>query len=189
MARKPRTKPKAEFHHITNRGASRSDIYRDPIDQNIFIDLLDRAYGKFDMRIHAYCLMGNHYPLLAQFPDRNLSQVMHWTGMCYATAFNRKYGTDGRLCKDRFHNVPVENDAYFMTVASYIHRNPKAFGIRDYSIYKASSYGIYVAERSKPEWMRTRLLLDLFNNDIESLREFTDDPSANILDFPNRDAS
>ncbi len=181
MARKPRNKPNAEFHHITNRGASRNDIYRDPVDHAIFLQLLDRANLKFEMAIHAFCLMGNHYHLLAQFPHRNMPTAMHWIGTCYSIAFNRKYGTDGRLCRDRYFNKPIEDEAYLITVARYIHQNPKAYGLQDFSSYEASSYRVYLGEETRPPWLSTDLVLGFFNNDELLLRAYMDAiPNADI---------
>jgi|GEM_PF-5768393 len=80
--------------------------------------------------------MGNHYHLVAQFPDQNMSQVMHWIGMCYSTAINRKYGYDGRLCKDRFYNSPIETDSYLLHVVRYVHQNPRDLGVDDLASYE-----------------------------------------------------
>lgn len=178
MARKPRTQPEAEFHHITNQGARRGDIYFGDADRALFLDLIRRCHEKHNMIIHAYCLMGNHYHLLAQFPQRNMPIAMHWLGTCYSQQINRHYEFTGRLCKDRYFNSPVEVDPYFLAAARYIHRNPKDLGvpIHKLSQYDASSYGVYLGERKAPEWMRTDLLLDMFFGNREKLRQFTELP-------------
>lgn len=174
MARKPRNQPKAEFHHITNRGARRSDIYLDDIDRDLFLHLLGLAHAKFGVVIHAFALMGNHYHVIVQFPDRNMSQVMHWIGMCYATAINRRYGYDGRLCKDRFYNSPIDSEPYLMSAVRYVHQNPKDIGITELDEYRWSSFGMYLDLAPTPEWMQTDLLLGLFGNDLASFRLFNE---------------
>jgi putative transposase len=177
MSRKPRNQPEAEFHHITNQGARRSDIYLDAHDRAVFTELLAKAHSKYGVLFHASCLMGNHYHLLAQFPDRNMSQVMHWIGMCYSQQINRRYDYTGRLCKDRFFNSPVDNDDYLIAAVRYIHRNPKDFHIpvQELAYYTSSSYGVYLGLRARPEWLRTDLTLELFSNNIEAFRRFTED--------------
>ena len=185
MARQPRNKPHAEFHHITNRGACRRDIYRDTIDHEIFFDLIERAHVKFEFALHAFCLMGNHYHLLAQFPNRNMPQVMHWIGLCYSIAFNRKYGTDGRLCRDRYFSKPIEDEAYLLTVTRYIHQNPKAFGLDDFSEYDASSYQMYLGLKIRPDWMRTDLIEGFFA-DTPALRRYMDAIPNQSLELPAR---
>ena len=178
MARKPRTKPQAEFHHITNQGNRSSDIYFGNNDRLLFLDLLRRCHEKHNMIVHAYCLMGNHYHLLAQFPDRNMPVAMHWLGTCYSQKINKQYDLAGRLCKDRYFSSPIEEDPYFLAATRYIHRNPKDFGvpIDQLAQYWASSYGIYLGKRHAPGWMRTDLLLDLFSRNNEALRLFTELP-------------
>lgn len=120
--------------------------------------------------------MGNHYHLLGQFPDRNMSKVMHWIGMCYSQQINRRYDFTGRLCRDRFFNSPIEDDDYFKTVVRYIHRNPIDLNVRPQNLayYSSSSYGIYLGLRTQPDWLRTDLALDLFDNNLAEFRRFTE---------------
>lgn len=178
MARKPRKEPTAEFHHITNQGARREDIYIDDEDRHRFFELVGMAHHKYGMTLHANCLMGNHYHLLAQFPERNMPQVMHWLGTCYSQQINRRHGFTGRLCRDRYFNEPIHDDAYLIAASRYIHRNPIDLGVPTNALdeYWASSYGAYLGETSAPPWLRTDLVLGIFGNDRTSLRRFTEEP-------------
>ena len=184
MARKPRRQPNALFHHITNQGARHSDIYLDDDDRAVFSELLSRAHEKYDVVFHASCLMGNHYHLLAEFPERNMSQVMHWIGMCYSQQINQRYDYTGRLCKDRFFNNPVEDDAYFKTAVRYVHRNPMDLGVpvERLADYTSSSYGVYLGRRKKPEWLRTDLTMGLFQENRLALQQFTETNLASDLE-------
>ncbi len=174
MARKPRNSPKSEFQHLTNRGASRNNIYGDNLDRDLFLEYVTKAHAKFNFWIHAFALMGNHYHIVAQFPDRNMSQVMHWLGMCYATAVNRRYGLDGRLCKDRYFNSPIENDPYLLQAVRYVHRNPLDIGVTDLTTYEWSSYASYLQKAATPHWLRTDLVLGMFGNNLTSFQSFND---------------
>ena len=183
MARKPRNQPAAEFPHITNQGARRGDIYLDDFDRRTFLDLIGGAWEKYGLIIHAYCLMGNHYHLLAQFPERNMPTVMHWIGTCFSQQINRRHDFTGRLCKDRYFNEPIDNDDYLMAAARYIHRNPKdlSFPINQLDRYWASSYGAYLGLVAKPQWLETSLVMGLFANDRAALRAFTETPLPSDL--------
>lgn len=176
MPRKPRNQPQAEYQHITNQGARHGDIYFDDDDRTFFTELLDHAHEKFGVMFHASCLMGNHYHLLAQFPERNMSQVMHWIGMRHSQHINHRYDYTGRLCKGRFFNRPVDNDEYFVTAARYIHRNPIDLGVApsELGFYNSSSYGAYLGIRDVPQWLRTDVVLALHGDDRADLRDFTE---------------
>ncbi len=176
MARKPRKDPQAEFHHITNQGARKGTIYFDNEDKAFFVDLLNRCNQKHGMLVHAKCLMGNHYHILGQFPDRNMSVAMHWIGTCFSQYINRKYEFTGRLCRDRFFSNPIDSDPYLLLAARYIHRNPMDLGVTvgQLATYAASSYGVYLGLAEQPPWMRTDLILGLHSNSRDALREFTE---------------
>ena len=174
MARQPRKQPEAEFHHITNRGARRSDIYLDDWDRQTFLELLEGAHERYGSLVHAYALLGNHYHLIIQFPQRNMPKVMHWVGTCFTQKINRKYGYDGRLCKDRYFNSPIEDGDYFLTAARYVHRNPLDVGEKDLVGYNWSNFSDYVGTSEPPTWTRTDLVLGQFGNKPEVYRRFVE---------------
>jgi len=56
--------------------------------------------------------------------------------------FNRKYGHDGHLFKERFKSEPVNDMAYFTVLLRYIHQNPVKAGIvHRVKDYEYSSWG------------------------------------------------
>ena len=62
----------------------------------------------------------------------------------YVYYYNRKYGRDGHLFKERFKSEPVNDMAYFVTLLRYIHQNPVKTGIvDDIKDYEYSSWGEY----------------------------------------------
>ena len=52
------------WYHVMNRGASRGKVFRNNVQRLIFLELLDECNKMFNLGIHAYCLMDNHYHLL-----------------------------------------------------------------------------------------------------------------------------
>ena len=62
------------IYHITARGNSQDAIYRDDVEREVFLELLERARTKYSWIVLAYCLMGNHYHLVLQTPSGHLSQ-------------------------------------------------------------------------------------------------------------------
>ena len=91
MARPLRLEFAHGFYHVTSRGDGREDIYRDNADRALFMEVLSETVDRFNCVIHAYCRMGNHYHLLIETPDGNLSQGMRQLNGVYAQRFNRKH--------------------------------------------------------------------------------------------------
>ena len=83
----------------------------------------------WNMKIAAYCLMSNHYHLLIQTPDENLSRCMRHINGIYTQYFNRSYKKDGPLFKGRYKAIIVDADSYLLQLLRYIHKNPLKAGI------------------------------------------------------------
>jgi len=88
MPRKPRLEYKNAFYHVMNRGRRREMIFHDEEYYQKFIDLLKDVHERFGCVIHCYCLMGNHYHLLLETPNANLSRIMRHINGVYTQAYN-----------------------------------------------------------------------------------------------------
>ncbi len=75
MARPLRIEYPDAFYHVMNRGAGRQNIFRTLEDYNLFLDLIAIAQQKYEIEIHAYCLMTNHYHLLIRTFYSSLHKV------------------------------------------------------------------------------------------------------------------
>jgi REP element-mobilizing transposase RayT len=64
---------------------------------------------RFDWRIHASWLMGNHYRLLTGAPQRNLSRGMRWLDGVYTQCFNRRNERVGRIIQGGFTRASRRN--------------------------------------------------------------------------------
>jgi len=84
-------------YHVTARGNERKKIFRDDTDHFHFLELLSQFGEQFGARVHAYVLMDNHYHLLLETPEANLSRAMHWLNAGYCGWFNRRHGRSGHL--------------------------------------------------------------------------------------------
>jgi putative transposase len=130
MPRPPRIDVPGLIYHVISRGARQLPIFHDDQDRQMFLRLLIGTRAKFAFRMHAYCLMTNHFHLLLQtLEDSSLSELMQFSKHAFSRWINMKYERTGHLFQGRFHSIPVQTDAYFTTVASYIHLNPVRAGI------------------------------------------------------------
>jgi putative transposase len=90
MARPLRVEFPGAFYHIINRGNAGEDVFKSLRDREKFLEYLETASSRFSIRIHTYCLMTNHYHLLVETPEANLSQAIQWVNLSYAVYFNTK---------------------------------------------------------------------------------------------------
>ncbi len=107
-----------------NRSRARQTIFHDERYYQAFLDTLPEAHQRFHCIIHAYCLMGNHYHLLLETPDANLSRIMRHINGVYTQRHNRLKKSDGPLFRGRYKALLVDKDAYLLQLSRYIHRSP-----------------------------------------------------------------
>ena len=97
MSRPLRLEFSGALYHVTSRGNERKVIYLEGSDFEIFLNLLNTLCSRFNWVIHAYCLMDNHYHLLVETPDANLSKGMRQLNGVFTQSINRKHGRVGHL--------------------------------------------------------------------------------------------
>ena len=124
MARALRIERPGGRYHVTARGNERKAIYRDDTDRTHFLTLLEELGERFGAGVHAYVLMDNHFHLLLQTPEANLSRTMQWLNVSYSVWFNRRHDRAGHLFQGRFSAVIIEDDRGWQEVARYVHLNP-----------------------------------------------------------------
>jgi putative transposase len=69
-------------------------------------------------------LMSNHFHLLVQTPQGNLSEFMRHFLVTYTVRFNRRNGRVGHVFQGRFKSLLVDEDEYLLPLSRYIHLNP-----------------------------------------------------------------
>ena len=142
----------------------------------MFLELLGDCHEMWGIRVIAYCLLDNHYHLLLQTPEANLSRVMRHLDGLYTQRYNRRHQRDGPLFRGRYQAIVVDGEEYLLAVARYIHQNPVAAGlVRAPEAYPWSSYRFYVEEGRRPTWLDAAQLLRRFpqKNRRAAFLEFT----------------
>jgi REP element-mobilizing transposase RayT len=163
MSRPLRIEFPGAYYHIMNRGLAYQDVFADRSDRELFLNLLSECHEMWGIRVIAYCLLSNHYHLLIQTPQGNLSRVMRHVDGLYTQHFNRRQKRDGPLFRGRYKAIVVDAEEYLMAVARYIHHNPVAAGlVRSPERYEWSSCRLYLEERRRPVWLDTDQLLGRF---------------------------
>jgi putative transposase len=97
VSRPLRIKLAGGLYHVTSRGDRREAIYRDDQDRTAWLTLLGEVCRRFNWRCHAYCQMTNHYHVVVETPDANLSKGMRQLNGVFTQTTNRRHGLTGHL--------------------------------------------------------------------------------------------
>jgi putative transposase len=163
VARPLRIEYPGAFYHITSRGNELKDVFKSQKDREKFLSYFDSATLRYGAVIHVYCMMGNHYHILMETPEGNLSQIMHHINASYTTYFNVKRQRAGHLFQGRYKAIVVDADEYAKELSRYIHLNPVRAGLVDNpGKYSWSSYSYYIGQEKAPEWLSRDFILAYF---------------------------
>ena len=108
MARPLRLEFEDALYHIGARGNRRERIFASDADRERFLKILVRSLVRFEVELHAYVLLANHFHLLARTRRANLSRWMHWVMVSYTIWFNRRHQKVGHLFQGRYNSLLVE---------------------------------------------------------------------------------
>ena len=171
MARPLRIEYPGALYHLTARGNARQAIFLDDDDRTAFLDLYGAVADRFGWRAHAYCLMGNHYHLLVETPEPNLSRGMRQLNGVYTQRFNRRHDRVGHVFQGRFKAILVERESYLLALARYVVLNPVRAGLaRRAQDWRWSSYRATAGLAAAPGWLTTDWLLRQFAADGSAAR-------------------
>jgi putative transposase len=163
MARPLRIEYSGAVYHVTARGNARESIYKDDEDRKAFLGILGKVIERHNWLCHAYCLMDNHYHLLIETLDANLSVGMRQLNGTYTQTFNRHHGRVGHVLQGRFKAILVDKDSYLLELARYIVLNPvRAKMVKQPSNYAWSSYRATAGLSGAPEFLTRDWLLGQF---------------------------
>ena len=159
MARPLRIQFPGGVYHVTARGNGRQTLFVDDVDHEHFLDVLADVVAQYHLLCHAYCLMANHYHLLLETPEANLSRAMRQINGLFAQYFNRRRERPGHVLQGRFHAQVVDRDSYLREACRYIVLNPVRAGLvghpRDWawSSYRATAGEIQAPAFLTVDWM------------------------------------
>ena len=182
MVRPLRIEYAGGIYHITSRGDRRENIYRDDVDRELWLEVLAQVCTRFNWRCHAWCQMGNHYHIVMETLEGNLSAGMRQLNGVYTQKFNRRHGLYGHVFQGRYKAILVEKDAYLMELSRYVVLNPvRASMVQDVHEWPWSSYPYMIDEQKAAEWLETDWLLGCFGKKrSENIRHYKNFVRAGI---------
>jgi putative transposase len=163
MARSLRLEFAGALYHVTSRGDRQENIFETDEDRHQFLTLLGDVCSHHNWQCHAYCLMSNHYHLLVETPDGNLSRGMRQLNGVYSQSFNRAHKRVGHVFQGRYKAILVEKESYLLELARYIVLNPvRAKMVLDPIEWPWSSYRAMTQKQTKIDWLFTDWILSVF---------------------------
>jgi putative transposase len=168
MTRPLRIEFPGALYHITSRGDRKVDIYLDDTDRAVWLQTLAEVCAKSNYLVHAFCQMTNHYHLLLETVDGNLSEGMRQLNGIYSQYFNRRHDLVGHVFQGRYKAILVQREGYLLELARYIVLNPvRAKLVADAADWPWSSYTLTLGAAPPPVWLDTSF----------TLRKFSDNPN------------
>lgn len=149
MARPTRIERPGAWYHLTARGNEQRAIYRDDRDRTHFCELLAEAVARFRLALPCFVLMENHFHLLLETLEPNLSAAMQWLNVSYSVWFNRRHQRVGHLFQGRFKAVVVDPAGWGLELSRYVHLNPVRVG--RYALDKAARQQSRAGAGNAPE--------------------------------------
>jgi len=143
MARLPRLTLPGLPHHIIQRGNNQQAIFATAADYQFWLDLLLEQATRYQVQIHAYVLMVNHFHLLAtpQTSD-GLPKLMQAVGRSYVRYFNQSQQRTGTLWEGRYRSTVIQPERYLLACMVYMDLNPVRAGlVTQAQDYPWSSHG------------------------------------------------
>lgn len=187
MARSIRIEYNGALYHITSRGNKKENIFLSDIDRVNFLAILEEVCIRCRWICYSYCLMNNHYHLLIETPEGNISKGMRLLNSIYTQRFNKFHSRVGHVFQGRFKGILVEKESYLLELSRYIVLNPiRANLVSTVSDWKWSSYQATVCKVQCPNWLAANYILALFSHDIrigiKKYQEFV--TNENICESP-----
>lgn len=161
MSRPLRIEYPGAIYHATARCSARRKIFLSDEDRRAFLATLAWVVERFGWICHAYCLMDQHFHLLIETPNPNLSRGMRQLNGVYTQDFNRRQRKAGHLFQGRFKAILIERDRYLLELARYVVLNPvRAKMVKSPEDYVWSSYRPTLGLDPAPPALSSDWLLD-----------------------------
>ena len=163
MTRPLRLEFPGALYHVTSRGDRRGTIYRDDTDRLVWQEVLALVCERYHFVVHSFCQMSNHYHLLVETVEANLSQGMRQLNGVYTQHFNRRHKLVGHVLQGRYKAILVQQENYLLELARYIVLNPvRAHMVGSPDDWYWSSHHYVLDNAVPPCWLTWDWLLSQF---------------------------
>lgn len=184
MTRPLRVEFPGAIYHVTSRGDRREVIYLDDVDRAHWLKIFGNVCLRYRWRCLAYCLMGNHYHVVIETTEGNLSAGMRQLNGVYTQWHNRRHRCVGHVFQGRFKAIVVQADAYLLELVRYVVLNPVRARLCVLpENWEWSSYLPMCGKRAVPSWLEVDRVLSYFGGEASQgrvIEQFTNHVRAGI---------
>lgn len=181
--RPPRLAFKGGVYHATCKCNNNEFSFKDDDDFQTLLNKIEKAREKYGVKVHAFCLLHNHYHLLVSTPENDkLSLFFQYVNGQYARAHNKKYGRKGHFWGERFFSNTVEANQHLLNTFFYIELNMvRANAVAMPEDWKWSSYSNHATGEGVFKIDYYEFYLELGNTDIERQKYYKEMMKESML--------
>jgi REP element-mobilizing transposase RayT len=95
----------------------------------IFSNYLWFVSKAYNIRVHSFVLMNNHFHLLIDTPDANIDEAMNYLLREVSKAIGRDSGRINQIFGGPYYWSVIKNSIYYQHAYKYIYRNPVDAGL------------------------------------------------------------
>ena len=163
MSRPVRIEFPGACYHVTSKGTKEQTVFKDKEDKAIFLNVLDNVVARFGWLLHSYVIMDEHYHLVVEIPEANLSRGMRQLNGVYTQHFNRRHSEEGPVFQGRFKSVLFEKDNFLLPLCRHVVLNPVRVGRAGaLNSYRWSSHRAMSGAIKTPDYLTTDSVLGHF---------------------------
>ncbi len=176
MSRPVRIEFPGACYHVTSKGSKDRIVFRDKEDRAVFLNVLDSVVSRFGWLLHSYVLMDEHYHLIVEIQEANLSKGMRQLNGVYTQHFNRRHTEEGPIFQGRFKSVLFEKDNYLLPLCRHVVLNPVRVGTPGaLKSYRWSSHRAMCGDVKGPSFLsRQDVLAHFGKREKDSQRKYQD---------------
>src|SRR5688572_20906690 len=121
MPRMPRVHLTGVLYYVTQQGTHERALFREPEDNQAYLDLLVQYKSKHQFHLFAYTLLADKINLIIEpYGSATISEIMRDLTSRYSKYYNGRYGANGPLFKGRFRTVMAEKEIYLPRLIRYV---------------------------------------------------------------------
>jgi putative transposase len=136
-------------HHVIQRGHNGQPVFLRSADYQSMLDLLQEYASKYEVAVHAYVLMPDHFHLLlTPQTETGLPQMLQSVGRRYVRYFNDQQTRTGTLWDGRYRSTMLQPELYLLPCMVAMDLNPVRAGlVANAADYVWSSHGHYIGRQ------------------------------------------
>lgn len=166
MARPLRIEYPDAYYHVSNKAEYGITLFPSTKYYEGFLAELADACARFNVEVHAYCLLRNEYHLLLKTPEGNLSRFMRQLNGLYTQLYQARKNDHGSVFRSRYKAVLIQAKPYLLKVSRYLHNLAASVKRGNKPLLKSSwsSMAAYCNKAKASHWLERSEVLAMLQN-------------------------